>query len=138
MKVLAQAGRSGSVLLAAMLLSACASLPPPEQPAAGGIVRSGRLALNVPGQPQQSFSATFELRGKPEAGTLVLFTPIGGTAAQLRWQPGHAVLQVPGQPDQSVKGAPPPGPCSWRFQARICSSRRSAMRMAVCWLSIPV
>lgn len=92
--------RRASLLLSAVLLAACAQLPRPAGPVEG-IVRSGRLALSVPGQPQQSFSATFELRGKPEAGQLVLFTPIGGTAAQLLWQPGQAVLQVPGQPDQS-------------------------------------
>ncbi|TFZ03720.1 lipoprotein insertase outer membrane protein LolB [Ramlibacter humi] len=100
-RVIGAAARRGSILLAAALLAACAQLPRPAEIITGGIVRSGRLALSVPNQPQQSFSAAFELRGKPEAGLLVLFTPIGGTAAQLRWQPGQAVLQVPGQPDQS-------------------------------------
>lgn len=64
-------------------------------------MRSGRLALSVQDQPSQSFSAGFELKGRPEAGELTLFNPIGGTLAVLRWQPGSAVL-VPqgGQPQQ--------------------------------------
>jgi len=47
------------------------------------------------GQPQaRSFSAAFELSGKPEAGELQFFTPLGSTAAAIRWMPGLALLQA--------------------------------------------
>ncbi|MGZ5272303.1 MAG: lipoprotein insertase outer membrane protein LolB [Ramlibacter sp.] len=89
------------VLLAcvALLLSACATprradvglLPP------GDVLRTGRLALSVQDQPDQSFSAGFELRGRPETGELTLLNPLGGTVARLRWQPGDATLQSQGR-----------------------------------------
>ncbi|KQT14272.1 lipoprotein insertase outer membrane protein LolB [Ramlibacter sp. Leaf400] len=94
------AGRLGVALLA-LLLAACAQLP--RQPADGvapGEVRSGRLALSVQDQPGQSFSAGFELRGRPQAGQLTLLNPLGGTVAVMQWQPGLAQLQSPGQPPQ--------------------------------------
>lgn len=59
---------------------------------------SGRLALQVPDEPQQSFSAAFELRGSAREGELSLFTPLGSTAALLRWAPGQATLRSDGQP----------------------------------------
>jgi outer membrane lipoprotein LolB len=93
--------RFAASLCAALLLAACAQVPRTAGNDAAGTVRTGRLALTVPDQPQQSFSAGFELRGKPEAGELLLLTPIGGTAAQLRWQPGQALLQLPGRPEQA-------------------------------------
>ena len=84
-----------------LLLAACAQLPrpAPEQVAAGE-VRTGRLALSVQDQPSQSFSAGFELRGRPQAGQLTLLNPLGGTVAVLQWQPGSALLRQPGQPDR--------------------------------------
>ena len=84
----------------ALLLAACAQLPrtQPVDPAAG--FWSGRLAMQVPEQPAQSFSAGFELRGSPVRGELVLLTPLGGTAAQLSWSPGSAVLRSGGQERQ--------------------------------------
>lgn len=90
--------RSGAALLVS-LLAACAQLPrPPADEALGSQVRSGRMALSVQDQPGQSFSAGFELRGRPQAGQLTLLNPIGGTLAILQWQPGTAQLQTPGQP----------------------------------------
>jgi len=85
----------------ALVLSACAQLPrrPADAPQATG-VQSGRLALSVQSEAAQSFSAAFELRGRPEAGQLGLFNPLGGTLALLQWQPGQAVLSVPGRSDQ--------------------------------------
>ena len=53
----------------------------------------GRLALQVQDNQAQSFSAGFELRGRPEAGELTLFTPLGGVAAALSWEPGGATLK---------------------------------------------
>lgn len=92
--------RAGAALLIS-LLAACAQLPrPPADLSLGSEVRSGRLALSVQDQPSQSFSAGFELRGRPQAGQLTLLNPIGGTLAILQWQPGSAQLQTPGRAPQ--------------------------------------
>ncbi|KQP14279.1 outer membrane lipoprotein LolB [Pseudorhodoferax sp. Leaf267] len=86
-----------AVLLAGVLaLSACALPPRTVQDADQGMW-SGRLALQVEGEQAQSFSASFELRGSPERGELSLFTPLGATAAQLRWEPGTAWLRADGR-----------------------------------------
>lgn len=93
----AAVARAGAALLV-LLLAACAQLPRPSvDEVVAGQVRSGRMALSVQDQPSQSFSAGFELRGRPQAGQLTLLNPIGGTLAVLQWQPGHALLQAPGQ-----------------------------------------
>lgn len=85
----------------ALLLAACAQLPRPgADTIPGADIRSGRLALSVQDQPGQSFSAGFELRGRPQAGQLTLLNPLGGTVAVLQWQPGTALLRQPGQPDR--------------------------------------
>lgn len=59
---------------------------------------SGRMALQIqPDSPvasqERSFSASFELRGSPQAGSLQLFSPLGSSLALLSWQPGSATLQ---------------------------------------------
>lgn len=59
-------------------------------------VWAGRLALQIEGQASQSFSALFELNGTPDAGGLVLLSPLGNRLAQLDWKDGHAQL-VTGQ-----------------------------------------
>lgn len=62
----------------------------------------GRLATQVeanPDDPQsqrQSFSASFELTGSPDAGELTFFTPLGSTAAAIRWTRHVATLESPG------------------------------------------
>ncbi|HYF19974.1 MAG TPA: outer membrane lipoprotein LolB [Ramlibacter sp.] len=90
--------RALAATLLTMLLAACAQVP--RESAASGEVRSGRLALSVADQPGQSFSAGFELRGRPEAGELALLNPLGGVLALLRWQPGSATLDTPGRDTQ--------------------------------------
>jgi outer membrane lipoprotein LolB len=45
---------------------------------------------------RQSFSAAFELAGSPEAGELTFFTPLGNTAAAIRWAPDWATMASPG------------------------------------------
>jgi outer membrane lipoprotein LolB len=93
--------RAGTAMCA-LLLAACAQLPRPSpEQVASGEVRTGRLALSVQDQPNQSFSAGFELRGRPQAGQLTLLNPLGGTLAVLQWQPGTALLQQPGQPERA-------------------------------------
>ena len=61
---------------------------------------SGRISLvfdeAAQGAPT-SFSGAFELRGQPQAGELDLLTPLGSIAAQLKWQPGQALLIQAGQ-----------------------------------------
>lgn len=91
-------------LVAAIALSwlaGCAQLP--RTPAPGledAPVRTGRLALSVQDRPGQSMSATFELRGRSEAGQLTLLNPLGSTVAVLRWQPGSATLATPDREPQ--------------------------------------
>lgn len=88
-----------ALLGAALLVAGCAS-PPKSVVPPGTQVWTGRLALNVEQQSSQSFSASFELKGAPEAGELTLFTPLGGTAAVLQWAPGAATLRSGGQTRQ--------------------------------------
>ena len=54
---------------------------------------SGRLGLTLESEPPQSFSASFDLRGNPQAGELTLTSPIGSTLAVMQWQPGEAWLR---------------------------------------------
>jgi len=53
---------------------------------------AGRISLHVQSEPEQSFSAGFELKGKPERGELTLISPLGNVLGVLRWSPGEAVL----------------------------------------------
>jgi outer membrane lipoprotein LolB len=85
--------------LCALLLAACAT-PPRSVVPPGTQVWTGRLALTVEGQANQSFSAGFELKGAPEAGELALFNPLGGTVAVLAWAPGSATLRSSGSTRQ--------------------------------------
>jgi outer membrane lipoprotein LolB len=85
--------------LFAFVLAGCAT--PPHTPTPPGVqVWTGRLALNVEGQANQSFSAAFELKGAAEAGELRLTNPLGGTVAVLSWSPGTATLQSNGKTRQ--------------------------------------
>lgn len=74
------------------LLAGCATPAGPPRGTEGG-AWSGRLSLRVEGDQNQSFAALFELRGAPEAGELVLTSPIGSTLAKLHWAPGEAMLR---------------------------------------------
>ena len=57
---------------------------------------SGRISLQVQSEPAQSFSASFELKGRPERGELSLISPLGSVLGVLRWSPGEAVLDSGG------------------------------------------
>lgn len=61
---------------------------------------TGRISLVVQSEPMQSFSGGFDLQGNVSAGELTLTTPLGSTAAVLRWSPGLAQLQSGGQTQQ--------------------------------------
>ena len=86
-----------TLLLGCVLALAGCAMPPRGAETPGQPYWSGRLGLQVHGEPPQSFSAGFELRGRPEAGELALYSPLGATLAQLRWAPGLAELQAEGQ-----------------------------------------
>ena len=53
---------------------------------------TGRISLHVQSEPEQFFSAGFELKGKPERGELTLISPLGNVLGVLRWSPSEAVL----------------------------------------------
>ncbi|NDZ14984.1 hypothetical protein C7T35_18635 [Variovorax sp. WS11] len=78
---------------AGLLLAAGCASPAGPPGAAAGEAWSGRLSLRVDSEPVQTFSALFELRGAPQAGELILTSPIGNTLAQLHWAPGEALLR---------------------------------------------
>lgn len=63
----------------------------------------GRLSVRVDGDPAdadlpgQSLTAGFELVGAMQQGQLLLFTPLGSTAAVVDWRTGWATLRAQGQ-----------------------------------------
>lgn len=79
-----------------VFLGGCSTLPAPASEDSTPSSRtdwSGRLALQVLTEPAESFSASFELSGSPDTGTLRLFSPFGQTLAAAEWQPGQATLR---------------------------------------------
>ncbi|WP_302173022.1 lipoprotein insertase outer membrane protein LolB [uncultured Hydrogenophaga sp.] len=80
-------------LLLSVVLAGCASAPRLPVDAGGETVWSGRLALKVATARPQSFAAGFELRGSPQAGELLLTSPLGQTLAQVTWSPEGAELR---------------------------------------------
>ncbi len=88
----------GATVLAAVvtLLAGCASVPSAPVPA--GEPLSGRLSVRVEGvdgAAPRSLSATFELQGDAQNGSLNLATPLGTVLAQARWAPRQVVLATP-------------------------------------------
>lgn len=55
-----------------------------------------RAIPNEPLSQAQSFSAAFDLSGTPDAGELTFFTPLGSTAAAIRWRAELATLESQG------------------------------------------
>lgn len=51
------------------------------------------LQVLDPMAQDQSFSASFQLQGSPEQGSLDVFSPLGSQIAKLQWQQGAAWLQ---------------------------------------------
>lgn len=51
------------------------------------------LQINDPLAQEQSFSASFQLQGSSEQGSLDVFNPLGSQIAKLQWQRGTAWLQ---------------------------------------------
>lgn len=86
-----------AVVLAALLLSGCASLAP-QSPPTDAPRLTGRLSVTVAGTPNARAtggSAGFELIGGPEAGRLELVSPLGSLVARASWQPGLVLMQTP-------------------------------------------
>ena len=86
-----------AALCAAMLVGACAVVPPVADGADGGSL-TGRLAVLVEASANaqaRSVSAAFDLRGNATTGRLNLATPLGSVLAQARWAPGSVVLATP-------------------------------------------
>lgn len=53
-------------------------------------VWTGRISLHVKSEPEQFFSAGFELKGRLDRGELRLISPLGNLLGVLRWSPGEA------------------------------------------------
>lgn len=91
--------RPWSLGLMVCALAAC-STPAAVQHTSGDTHWSGRLALTVHSEPEQRYSAGFDLSGSPQMGELLLHSPLGQTLARLRWdaqgaqwQQGEQVIQ---------------------------------------------
>jgi outer membrane lipoprotein LolB len=86
--------RIGALALAAAgTLSGCATLREP-----GVAALEGRLSVRVdgePGAPARSLSASFQLLGDAERGSLDLSTPLGTVLARASWSPGQVLLVTP-------------------------------------------
>jgi outer membrane lipoprotein LolB len=92
-----------SALFAAFFIAGCAvNKRAVAQNSTESAFWHGRLSMQVeatpddPASKRQSFSASFELSGAPESGELRLFTPLGSTAAVIRWTAQSAVLEARG------------------------------------------
>ena len=57
----------------------------------------GRLSLKIQSAPVQSFASGFEIQGTAQSGLMTLTTPLGTTAARLRWGPSGAELDNTGE-----------------------------------------
>jgi outer membrane lipoprotein LolB len=80
-------------LFATILIAGCAR-PSSETPlnSLKNEFWTGRISLSVKSEPEQSFSAGFELKGRSERGELTLISPLGNVLGVLRWAPGQAEL----------------------------------------------
>ena len=89
--------RRVALTLVALLLAACASLPPTKQNGQASDVWQGRLSVQVASEPAQRISADFFLEGGPQAGSLTLDSALGTRMARMQWDASGALLQTPGQ-----------------------------------------
>jgi outer membrane lipoprotein LolB len=80
-------------LIATILIAGCAR--PPGTTAINDPKNNlwmGRISLQIQSEPAQSFSASFELKGRAERGELTLISPLGNVLGILRWTPLEATL----------------------------------------------
>ena len=54
----------------------------------------GRMAVRIDSSQPQAFTASFDLTGTSLAGELILYTPLGATAATLTWTPHTALMRT--------------------------------------------
>ena len=86
-----------ATLLTVFFVAGCAQMP--RATAQDGLKNdfwTGRISLQVQSEPAQSFSASFELKGRAERGELTLISPLGNVLGVLRWSPGEALLDSGG------------------------------------------
>ena len=86
-----------SMAMVVALMTGCAT-PPMPAPAPDGEALSGRLSVRVDGvdgAAARSLSASFELQGDAQNGSLQLATQLGTVLAQARWAPRQVVLKTP-------------------------------------------
>ncbi len=57
--------------------------------------------MTVHSSTPQTWHASFELQGSPDAGQLTLLNPLGSTVAQLQWNAGRASLRINGETKES-------------------------------------
>ena len=93
-----------STLFAALFIAGCAvNIRAKGINSAEAAFWHGRLSMLVEASPdeavskRQSFAASFELSGTPQAGELRLITPLGSTLAVIHWTPQNAVLEARGE-----------------------------------------
>ena len=91
-----------SPLIAFFLIAGCAYKQIPKgindaanqaEAAVPTAVWSGRISLQVQGQPPQAFFAGFELKGQASSGELTLVSPLGNILGIMRWSPTEALWQ---------------------------------------------
>lgn len=83
-----------AAVIAAAVLSGCATVPPPGP----GDSLAGRLTVRVeptPASEARNVTASFDLQGSPQEGQLDLSTPLGTVLAQARWSPDKVALVTP-------------------------------------------
>ncbi|CAG1013837.1 hypothetical protein BURC_00532 [Burkholderiaceae bacterium] len=84
--------RQLAAVIAAAVLSGCATVSPPIPP---GDSLAGRLTVRVeptPASEARNVTASFDLQGGPQQGQLDLSTPLGTVLAQARWSPDKVAL----------------------------------------------
>ena len=80
-----------SILL--LSLSACSSLPQEDAPLTSSAGHwQGRLSLTVDSSPPERMAAGFTLEGSVQAGSFRLFSPLGSTLGEARWDSAGATL----------------------------------------------
>ncbi len=94
-----------AAVCAGFLLAGCNTAPyQSAQQSSAALLWSGRLSLQVddPSAQAQSFSASFQLQGSAQQGSLDLYSPLGSQVARLEWQPGAAQLRQGNQVTDSA------------------------------------
>ena len=76
-----------------MGLSACSTLSTQgEQPISSAGNWQGRLSLTVDSTPPERMAAGFKLEGSVQSGSFRLFSPLGSTLGEARWDSSGATL----------------------------------------------